>query len=117
MRGRLYALLITLFSIPFLVGGILGGFYVGEALQRLEIFGLNTNGWIGLLIDLCLAALGIYVAGLITYAVLLAGATAFFSRKSLEHFASKLPQSNRSGSKAISKPFATICNFFWSRVR
>ena len=117
MRGRLYALLITLFTLPFLLSGVLGGFYLGEALQRFGVLGLGTNNWAGLIIDLCFAALGIYSDGLTAYAIFIAGATTFFSRKAIEHFASDLPQDTRSGSNVLRAPFTAVGNFFWARAR
>ena len=117
MRGRLYALLLTLFTLPFLLCGILGGFYLGETLQRSGVLSLGANNWGGLLIDLCLAAFGIYLGGLIAYATLLAGAITFFSRKTVENFASVLPQDTRSGSNFFRAPFTAVGNFFWARAR
>jgi len=117
MRGRLYALLITLYTIPFLLAGILSGFYLGEALQRSGMLGLGTSSWIGLLIDLLLAAFGIYLGGLAAYATLLAGVTCFFSRKTIEHFASALPQDTSTGSNMFRKPFTTVGSFFLARAR
>ena len=117
MRGRLYAVLITLFTIPFLLGGIVCGFRLGEALQQSGVLGLSANSWAGIAVDLCLAALGIYLSGLVAYVILLAGATTFFSRETLEHFASDLPQGTRSGSNVFRAPFTAIGNFFWARAR
>jgi hypothetical protein len=117
MRERLYALLISLFAMPFLVGGILLGFYTGAQLQRAGMFGLNQNNWAAIFVDLGLAAIGIYLGGLVAYVALLLGATTFFSRSQIELFASRLPQDTGGNGSILRMPFTVISNFFWSRAR
>ncbi len=95
----------------------MGGFCVGEALQRSNVFGLSSNTWLGITIDLCLATLGVYLAGLIAYAVLLTIATTFFSRTAIEHFASNLPRDTSNNGNLLHAPFSAIGNLFWARMR
>ncbi len=118
MRGRFYAVLITLFILPFLIGGIFGGFYLVEALHRSGVLGvIGGNVWLVLLIHLFSVVLGIYLGGLIGYVVFLAGATTLFSRKAIELFASNLPQSTRNRENVLRAPFTAVSNFFWARAR
>lgn len=117
MRERLYALLISLFVIPFLLGGILLGFYVGAQLQRAGMFGLSQNGWVAIFVDLGLAVIGIYVGALVAYIALLLVATTFFSRSQIELFASRLRQDTEGTGSILRAPFTIIGNFFWFRAR
>jgi hypothetical protein len=116
MRTRLYALLISLFILPFLVGGIFLGFYAGAQLQQAGAFGLTGESWAAIFLDLGLAVAGIYLGGLIAYAVFLFCATTFFSRSQIDGFAAQLPQRTSNSRNILRIPFTAIGNFFWSRV-
>ena len=116
LRGRLYALLITSFTAPFLVGGLILGFITGERLQQAGFIG--PTSWTAVAVDLALAALGIYLGGLIAYIVALLLAAACFSRAQIEQVISQLPQnSNGSGGGMLRKPLTAVSDFFWARIR
>ncbi len=115
IRERLYALLITLFILPFLVGGIFLGFFAGAKLQQAGF--IDQAGWTAVLVDITLAAIGIYLGGLAAYIVFLVTAITCFSRAKIERLTSQLPQGSRSGGGMFLAPFSAVSSFFWSRVR
>jgi hypothetical protein len=117
MRTRLYALLISLFMLPFLVGGIFAGFYAGEQLRQAGAFGLTGESWAAIFLDIGLAFAGIYLGGSIAYAVFLFGATTFLSSSQIDMLAAQLPQRTSSRRNIFRIPFAAIGNFFWARER
>ena len=115
IRSRLYALLITVFILPFLIGGILLGFYAGEKLQQAGF--LSQAIWAALPVDLTLAIVGIYLGGLAAYIVFCATAITCFSRAQIELLLSQLPQGSNGHGGMLRAPFSAVGNFFWSRVR
>ena len=115
IRSRLYALLITVFILPFLIGGIVLGFYAGAKLQQAGF--LSQANWASLPVDLALAIVGIYLGGLAAYIVFCATAITCFSRNQIELFFSRLPQASSGHGGMLRAPFSAIGNFFWSRVR
>ena len=115
IRSRLYALLITVFILPFLIGGILLGFYAGEKLQQAGF--LSQTSWAALPVDLALAIVGIYLGGLAAYIVFCATAITCFSRDKIEPFSSQLPQGSSGHGGMLRAPFSAVGNFFWPHVR
>ena len=115
IRSRLYALLITVFILPFLIGGIVLGFYAGTALQQAGF--VSQASLVALAVDLTLAIVGIYLGGLAAYIVFCATATTCLSRDQIERFSSQLPQGSSGYGGMLRAPFSAIGNFFWSRLR
>ena len=115
IRSRLYALLITLFILPFLVGGIVLGFYAGAKLQQAGF--IDQTSWVAVLVDLALAIIGVYLGGLVAYIVFHAIAATCFSRAQIERFSSQIPQGNGGRGSVLRAPFSAVGNFFSSRSR
>ena len=118
MLGRFYSILISLFIIPFLIGGIIGGFNFSLKIQQADIFGLLSAAPLALmLMNVGMAVIGIYIGGILGYAFLLFLAVTFFSREQIEVFSAKLPQSEPSKPNLFRAPFQVVGNFFMARTR
>lgn len=63
--SKLYALLLTVFTLPFMGAGIVTGFVAGMGLARAGVFGLEPGGWPVIFVSLALAMIGIYLGALI----------------------------------------------------
>ena len=118
MLGRFYSILISLFIIPFLIGGIIGGFNLSLRIQQADIFDLlSAPPWALILMNVGIAVIGIYIGGILGYAFLLFLAVTFFSREQIEVFSAKLLQPEPSKPNLFRAPFQAIGNFFMARSR
>ena len=116
--GRFYSILISLFIIPFLIGGIIGGFNLSLRIQQADIFDLlSTAPWALMLMNVGIAVIGIYIGGILGYAFFLFLAVTFFSREQIEVFSAKLLQPDPSKPNLFRAPFQAIGNFFMARSR
>ena len=118
MLGRFYSILISLFIIPFLIGGIIGGLNLSLRIQQADIFGLlSAAPWGLMLMNVGIAVIGIYIGGILGYAFFLFLAVTFFSREQIEVFSAKLLQPETSKPNLFRAPFQAIGNFFMARSR
>ena len=118
MLGRFYSILISLFIIPFLIGGIIGGFNLSLRIQQADIFGLlSAAPWGLMLMNVGIAVIGIYIGGILGYAFFLFLAVTFFSHQQIEVFSAKLLQLEPSKPNLFSAPFQAVGNFFMARSR
>jgi hypothetical protein len=118
MLSKFYSILISLFIIPFLIGGIIGGLNLSLRIQEADFFGsLFAAPWALLLITVGMVAIGIYIGGILGYAFFLFLAVTFFSREQIEGFSAKLPQPELSKPNLFRVPFQAVGNFFMARSR
>ena len=118
MLGKFYSALISLFLIPFFISGIVGGFNLSLKIQQANVFGLSSaDPWALMLMNVGMAAIGIYISGLVAYAFFLFLAVTFFSCEQIDAFSAKLPQPEPSKTNLLRAPFRAVSNFFMARSR
>ena len=87
MLGRFYSILVSLFIIPFLIGGIIGGFNLSLRIQQADIFGLlSAAPWALMLMNVGIAVIGIYIGGILGYTFYYSCQLHFFHANKLKFF-------------------------------
>lgn len=112
--SMLYAVLLTVFTLPFMGAGIVTGFVAGMSLAQQGVFGLEPGGWPVIVVSLGLAMVGIHLGALVGYALILMVGMALFGRECVIEAFQALPKQTSADaglmSRTLAKPFNAISN-------